>query len=173
MSPSPSKPKGLVQPGQPAPPFKLTAVKSGREVSPKDCAGYVLGLIFHGRDTADAVIEVQQTVRTAHPDPSVTLASVVDLSAVPRILRRAARPILEQIYDQAAQQIPKGLDPADYIFLLPDWDGSVTKAFGVQNQDQTAVIVVVDRQGIVVGSHQGPEPGKAALALIEQALARG
>ncbi|MCS6842938.1 MAG: hypothetical protein NZ528_01240 [Caldilineales bacterium] len=148
-------------------------MKSGREVSPKDCAGYVLGLIFHGRETADAVTAVQRAVRTAHPDPSVTLASVVDLSAVPRLLRAAARPILEQIYDQAAQQIPKGLDPADYVFLLPDWDGSVTRAFGVRNQDKMAAIVVIDRQGIVVGAYQGPEPGQAALALVEQALARG
>lgn len=42
----------FMAPGRPAPGFKLTAVKSGREVSQKDCTGYVLGLIFHDRETA-------------------------------------------------------------------------------------------------------------------------
>lgn len=158
--------------GRPAPAFSLTAVKSGRQVSQKDCNGYVLGLIFHGRDTADAVIEIQRTVRPKHPDLSVTLASVIDLSSVPRLLHRMVRPFLEQVYEQASQEMPKGLDPADYIFLLPDWNGKVTKAFGVKNTDKTAAIVVIDGQGTIVGSYQGPHPGPATLQLVEQALER-
>lgn len=159
--------------GQPAPAFKLTAVKSSRQVSQKDCTGYVLGLIFHGRDTADAVIEIQQTVRPRYPDLSVTLASVVDLSSIPRLMHRVVRPFLEQVYDQAAQQLPKDLKPADYIFLLPDWDGKVTKAFGAKNTDKAAAIVVIDGDGYIVGSYQGPQPGAATLQLVEQALNSG
>lgn len=171
MSTSPNPPQGSLTPGRPAPAFKLTAVKSGRQVSQKDCAGYVLGLIFHGRETADAVIDIQRVVRTAHPELTVTLASVIDLSIIPRILHRMVKPVLEQIYEQAANEIPKDLNPADYIFLLPDWDGKVTKAFGVKNPDKTATVVVIDQEGNIVGSHQGPEPGKATLQLVEQALA--
>lgn len=171
MPTSPNPGPGLLAPGQPAPAFKLTAIKSGRQVSQKDCAGYVLGLVFHGRETADAVIEIQRAVRTAHPELTVTLASVIDLSSIPRILHRMVRPVLEQIYDQAANEIPPDLNPADYIFLLPDWDGKVTKAFGVKHPDKTAAVVVIDQNGIVVGSHQGPNPGKVTLQLVEQALA--
>lgn len=158
--------------GQPAPAFSLTAVKSGRQVSQKDCNGYVLGLIFHDRDTAGAVIDIQRTVRPKYPDLSVTLASVIDLSRVPRLLHRMVKPFLEQVYEQASQEMPKGLDPADYIFLLPDWNGKVTKAFGAKNTDKAAAIVVIDGRGMIVGSYQGPQPGAAALRLVEQALGR-
>jgi hypothetical protein len=140
-------------------------------VSQRDCTGYVLGLVFHGRETADAVVDIQRVVRTAHPEPSVTLASVVDLSSVPRLMHRVVKPVLEQVYDQAAREIPNELKPEDYIFLLPDWDGKVTKSFGVKHPDKTAAVVVIDANGIIVGSHQGPEPGKATLQLVEQALA--
>ena len=81
------------------------------------------------------------------------------------------KPVLEQVYEQAAREIPKDLNPDDYIFLLPDWDGKVTKSFGVKHPDKTAAVVVIDGNGIIVGSHQGPEPGKTTLRLVEQALA--
>lgn len=157
--------------GGQAPQFSLTAVKSGRRVSPQDCSNYVLGLVFHGRETSDAVVDIQRVVRTAHPELAVTLASVIDLSGIPRLLHRMVRPVLEQIYDQAASEIPQNLNPADYIFLLPDWNGKVTKSFGVKHPDKTAAVVVIDGNGIIIGSHQGPEPGKATLHLVEQALA--
>lgn len=163
----------FMAPGRPAPGFKLAAVKSGREVSPKDCSGYVLGLIFHDRETSQAVIDIQTLVRPEYPDTGLTLASVVDVSRVPRLLRGVARPFLEGIYDDAAKQMPKELKPEDYIFLLPDWDGKVTKSFGVKNQDKVAALVVVDRDGIVSGSYQGPEPGPAMLALVKQAMGEG
>jgi hypothetical protein len=156
--------------GKPAPPFELTAIKSGRQVSPKDCNGTILGLIFHGRESAQAVVEVNQTVRPLYPDASqVTLASVVDLRGIPRLLRGMVRPVLEQVYDQASQELPAGLNPADYVFLLPDWKGEVSKAFGVKDADKRAALVVVDGDGRVVGSYQGPEPGKAMLHLVRLA----
>jgi hypothetical protein len=163
----------FMAPGRPAPGFKLTAVKSGREVSQKDCSGYVLGLIFHDRETAQAVIDIQNLVRPEYPDTGLTLASVVDVSRVPRFLRRVARPFLEQVYDDAAKQMPADLKPEDYIFLLPDWDGKVTKSFGVKNQDKTAALVVVNRDGVVIGSYQGPEPAQAMLALVRKAMDEG
>jgi hypothetical protein len=163
----------FMAPGRPAPGFKLTAVKSGREVSQRDCSGYVLGLIFHDRETSQAVIDIQNLVRPEYPDTGLTLASVVDVSRVPRFLRGVARPFLEQVYDDAAKQMPAELRPEDYIFLLPDWDGKVTKSFGVKNQDRTAALVVVNRDGVVAGSYQGPEPAQAMLALVRKAMEEG
>lgn len=156
--------------GQTAPTFTLTAVKSGRQVSPKDCAGRVLGLVFHGQHTAQAVVDINVTVRPQYPEAGqVTLASVVDLSSVPRLLHRMVKPVLEQIYDRAASEIPPGFNPPDYVFLLPDWNGKVTKAFRVKDPDKTAAIVVINGDGVVVGSYQGPQPGPAMLRLVQQA----
>lgn len=158
--------------GGPSPEFALTAVKSGRQISPQACKGNVLGLVFHGRETVQAVVEINTTVRPLYPDPKpVVLVSVLDLSIVPRLLQGAVKPMLEQAYDQAAREIPKGYDPADYVFLLPDWSGAVTKAFKAKNTGKLAAVVVINPQGQVMGSYQGPQPGTAMLSLIQQALA--
>lgn len=157
--------------GEQVPSFSLTAIKSGRQISPASSKGNVLGLIFHGRETVHAVVDINTTVRPLYPDPKpVVLVSVLDLSIVPRLLHGAVRPMLEQAYDQAAREIPKGYDPADYVFLLPDWTGAVTKAFRVKNTGKTAAVVVIGREGQVVGSYQGPRPGEATLQLVQQAV---
>ena len=158
--------------GGPVPSFSLTAIKSGRQISPASCKGDVLGLIFHGRETVQAVVDINTTVRPLYPDPKpVVLVSVLDLSIVPRLFQGAVKPMLEQAYDQAAREIPKGYDAADYVFLLPDWSGAVTKAFKAKNTGKLAAVVVINPQGQVVGSYQGPQPGPAMLSLIQQALA--
>lgn len=157
--------------GQPAPLFAVTAVKSGRQVSQSDCSGVVLGLIFHGRDNYQAAVDVNTAVRPVFPSATkLTLASVLDLTVVPRVLQRAVKPMLEKAYDQAANQMPKGYDPADYVFLLPDWNGSLYKAFRVKNADKLAALVVIDGAGTVIGSYQGPQPGEVALKLVQQAM---
>lgn len=158
--------------GSSAPAFDLTAVKSGRQVSPTRHGGQVLGLIFHGRENVQAVVDINTTVRPHFPQPAqVTLASVLDMSMVPRLLQRAIKPMLEQAYDQAASEIPKEYDPADYVFLLPDWTGAVVKAYRAKNTGKVAALVVIDARGRVVGSYQGPQPGPAALQLVQQAMA--
>lgn len=160
--------------GQTVPDFKLTAVKSGLEISPRSCAGVVLGMVFHGRETVQAVVEINTVVRPVYPEPKpVVLVSVIDLSIVPRLLHRAVKPMLEQAYDQAAREIPQGYDPKDYVFLLPDWNGSVTKTFKAKGTDKAAAIVVIDPFGRITGSYQGPQPGPAALALVRKALNGG
>lgn len=157
--------------GQPAPDFSLTAIKTGREISRKSCAGSVLGLVFHGRETVQAVVDINTAVRPLYPEPKpVVLVSVVDMSIVPRLLHGVVKPMLEQAYDQAARQVPKEYDPKDYVFLLPDWKGSVTQAFRVLHTDRAAALVVIDAVGRVAGSYQGPQPGPAALALVRKAL---
>lgn len=157
--------------GGPAPDFSLKAVKSNRQISPASAKGNVLGLVFHGRETVQAVVEINTTVRPLYPEPTpVVLVSVLDLSIVPRLLHGAVRPMLEQAYDQAAREIPKGYDPADYVYLLPDWTGAVTNAFRAKNTGKLAAVVVIDPQGRVAGSYQGPQPGPATLSLVQAAL---
>lgn len=162
---------GFFPTGGPAPAFNLTAIKSGRQINLDTCKGDVLGMVFHGRETVQAVVEINTTVRPLFPDPKpVILVSVLDLSIVPRLLHGAVKPMLEQAYDQAAREIPKGYDPADYVFLLPDWNGAVTKAFRAKDTNKAAAVVVIGREGQVVGSYQGPQPGPATLDLVQQAV---
>ena len=95
-------------------------------------------MVFHGRETVQAVVEINTTVRPVYPDPKpVVLVSVIDLSVVPRFLHRAVKPRLEQAYEQAAREMPKGYNPVDYVFLLPDWNGSVTKTFKAKAHRQS------------------------------------
>jgi hypothetical protein len=165
------KSDGFFPAGGPAPVFDLKAIKSGRQISPATCKGNVLGMVFHGRETVQAVVEINTTVRPLFPDPKpVILVSVLDLSIVPRLLHGAVKPMLEQAYDQAAREIPKGYNPADYVFLLPDWNGAVTKAFRAKDTNKAAAVVVIGREGQIVGSYQGPQPGPATLSLIHAAL---
>lgn len=162
---------GFYPAGGPAPSFDLTAIKSGRQISRATCQGDVLGMVFHGRETVQAVVDINTTVRPVYPDPKpVILVSVIDLSIVPRLLRGAIKPMLEQAYDQAASEIPAGYDPADYVFLLPDWNGAVTKAFRAKDTNKAAAVVVIGREGQVVGSYQGPQAGPATLELVRQAV---
>ena len=125
--------------------------------------------------TDEATLKAFNTaVRPVYPEPKpVVLVSVIDLSVVPRFLHRAVKPKLEQAYDQAAREIPKGYNPVDYVFLLPDWNGSVTKTFKAKGTDKAAAIVVIDPAGRVTGSYQGPQPGSATLALVSKALNGG
>lgn len=171
MTTEPHTSNGFYPAGGPAPAFDLKAIKSGRQISPATCKGNVLGMVFHGRETVQAVVEINTTVRPLFPDPKpVILVSVVDLSIVPRLLHGAVKPMLEQAYDQAAREVPAGYNPADYVFLLPDWNGAVTKAFRVKDTNKTAAVVVIGRQGQVMGSYQGPQPGQATLSLVQAAL---
>ncbi|MER2600574.1 MAG: hypothetical protein ABTQ73_13735 [Caldilineales bacterium] len=159
--------------GGPAPAYTLTAVKSGRTVGNLASKGQVVVLIFHGRETVQAAIEVNTAVRPDFPDPKdVLLASVLDLSIVPRLLQGAVKPMLEQAYAQAAQQIPPGYAAADFVFLLADWKGEVTKAFKIKDTGKQAGVVVIDAAGRVTGSYQGPNLGAATLALVRAAAGR-
>lgn len=158
--------------GGPAPAYSLTAVKSGRVISNQANKGQVVVLIFHGRETVQAAVDVNTAVRPEYSDPkAVVLASVLDLSIVPRLLQGAVKPMLEQAYEQGAQQIPQGYNPADFVFLLPDWKGEATKAFKVKDTSKQGAVVVIDAAGKVVGSYQGPALGPATLALVKQAIA--
>ena len=157
--------------GAQAPAYSLTAVKSGRKIGKEESKGEVVVLIFHGRETVQAAVDANTLVRPEFPDPTpVILCSVVDLSVVPRLLHGAVKPMLEQAYEQAARQIPPEYNPADYVFLLPDWRGEVSKAFKARHVDKAAAVVVIDPAGVVVGSYQGPQPGPAALALVRAAM---
>lgn len=158
-------------PGQPLPPFRLTAIASGRVVTHASAGDAPLVLLFHTHQTLGAVRELQAALRLGpYPRPSdAFVAQVVDLRSVPRPLRPVAEAAMRRAYDDAARQLTPDLDPAATIVILPDWDGAVTRLFGVTDAGKAPVVVVADRAGRVVGRHQGPGVGQAALTLLAQA----
>ena len=151
-------------PGQPAPRFQLQAVVSQRLIDPAQTPAQALVLTFHDQHALDAIRELQTAVRTAYPTAAeVLMASVADVSRVPRPLRRLVKPFMERAYAEAATYVPAGLDPADYVIILPDWSGETTKRYGVGKEPY---LVVIDRDGRVVGDYRGRDLGRAALALL-------
>ncbi|MEI8084093.1 MAG: hypothetical protein WCI74_19820 [Actinomycetes bacterium] len=149
----------------------LKAVGSGRSIDPRS-TGETTVLLFHSSDTAEAAQDVNKAVRA---DPkyqdsaAVLVASVVDLSSVPRLVRKVAERAIRGAYDKAAKALPAGVSPEQYIVILPDWDGSVTKSFGLSNTGKTAALVVLNPQGTVIGSYQGADPKSAVMEFLAQA----
>ena len=153
--------------GYPAPGFELEAIVSGRFINPQKSQGQTLVLLFHNQNTLSAVVEVQDAVRMAYPSAAdVVIASVVDLDGVPRMFRGMVKKAMAQGYEEASRQIPDDWDPVQYVVLLPDWKGEVSKTYGVGKLDEYAAVVVVDPTGNVVGSYKGAEPGQQAVELL-------
>lgn len=121
-------------------------------------------LICHGQDTAPAAFAVNSTVREKYPDAEqVIIASIIDLRAFPKMFQGMVKPELEKAYLKAAGKLRAGLDPQDYVILIPDWDGSVTDQLEATGSTKQAVVIVADSKGQVVGSHTGEDLGTAAL----------
>jgi hypothetical protein len=155
--------------GAPAPGFVLQALGSGRTVSHRD--GAALLLVFHDQNTVDKVQAMQEAIRSQYADAQqLKIASVVNMKPVPVFLRSTAETIMKGSYAKAAAAMPPGLDPADYVVILLDWDGSVSAAYGAQKIERQPRLVLVDAGGTVQGIHQGEEIRQQALAMVQSLL---
>jgi len=153
-----------------APAVTIKASGSGREVT-LNAIGKRSVLIFHTADTAEDAERINQAVRAVEeyqPCESVTIANVVDLRSVPKLFRSFAEKSMRESYDKASKSIPQGQDPQDYVIILPDWDGSVTKACGLGDTSKVVGLAVLDAQGGIVGTYQGSEPELHALELLQK-----
>jgi hypothetical protein len=159
-----------IRPGAGAPPFTLKALGSGRTVrhAPNEAA---LLLVFHDQNTVDMVQAMQEALRSRYADArQLQVASVVNMKPVPVFLRSTAESVMKGSYSKAAAVMPAGLDPADYVVILLDWDGSVSNAYGAHKIDRQPRLVLLDNQGIVQGVHQASEIQQGALAMVEGLL---
>ena len=66
----------------------------------------------------------------------------------------------------AREELP-GADPAEYVLILQDWGGLISRGFGVRGVDREAVVVVIDENADIVGFYQGNEPVEEVLRLLE------
>ena len=133
-----------------------------------DLAGRKAVLVFHLQGTAPTARAMNRAVRARFPDPEgVFVASVIDLSVVPPLYWMTVGSVLCSAYEQAARELPPDVDPADYLVLLPDWGGRVSRDYGVRNTGRAAAIVVLDGDSNVALSYQGERPVGAVLEALE------
>ena len=152
------------------PAVTLKAAGSGSEIS-LGKIGKPAVLIFHTQETSDAAAQINQAIRaeSQYADcESMLIANIVDLHSVPKLFRGFAEKAMKESYDKSAASLPQGVAPQDYILILPDWDGSVTKSFGFKNTNKTAAFAVLDKSGNLTGSYQGSEPNAQALTLLKK-----
>lgn len=134
----------------------------------RNLGGRKVVLIFHLQGTAPTARELNRAIRDRFPDPEeVLVASVIDLSIVPPLYWLTIGVVLGDAYNQATKELPPNVDPVDYLVILPDWGGRVSRDYGVRNTGRAAAIVVVDEASEVVGSYQGERPVKAVLEMLE------
>jgi hypothetical protein len=158
-----------INPGATAPPFTLQALGSGRTVSHVGPAPLLL--VFHDQNTVEKVQAMQETLRGQYSDARrLQIASVVNMKPVPVFLRSTAESVMKGSYTKAAAAMPPGLDAADYVIILLDWDGSVSNAYGAHKIERRPRLVLLDDQGTVRGVHQGEEIRQPAVSMVEELL---
>ena len=136
----------------------MTALVSHKRISAASCAGLPLVLLFHNQGGLDVVRALQQSLRERYPLTSqLLIASVVDMSAIPMLLRGVAETVMAAAYREAARQAPKDGDPADYVIILPDRQGAVYKQFEVHDGGKTPTVVVIDGEWRICGRYSGAD----------------
>jgi len=152
------------------PAVTMTAIGNGRKIT-LNRIGLPALLIFHGRNTSEAVRSVNGPVRDEYPSAEQLLViSIADLHVVPGLLRGVVQAFIKDAYEEAIQELPQGWEPIDYLLILPDWDGKVTKAFQMKNTDGKAGLAVLDGNAKVLGTYQGDNLANQALKLLEKAM---
>jgi hypothetical protein len=159
---------------QMAPNFTLQHI-AGRNVSLSEFQGRTVVLIFSGRDSVEQAQRIGQTIRSRYDVYGLPIVSILDLSGIPRMMQGLAKGRVEGGYKEMVQTATAALqaqgkqmppDPSQVIMMCPDWDGNVTKSFGLQAVDQQAVAVLIDGQGYIRGYGAGAQGGDQILALF-------
>jgi Redoxin len=159
----------LPPPGTPVPPFTTTAAVSGREVSPQAFKGRRAVLVLHGSKSTEVAKEVSKALRAKYKPDEVFSASLVDLRSFGGLWKKVAEAQVKANYEKMAGKVKEnqpGEDPADWVVICPDWDGSVGKALGVEDPDSNPTVIVVDADGKVKASLQGADAAPKTMALL-------
>lgn len=155
--------------GAPCPPFSIQAAVSGREVSPAAFRGRRAVLVLHGSKSTDAAKEASKAVRARFKPAEVFSASIVDLRSFGGLWKKVAEAQVRSNYEKLAGKVREanpGDDPADWVVICPDWDGSACKALGAEDPDASPAVIVVGADGLVLGTAEGSGLGEKAVALL-------
>lgn len=135
----------------------LKAIGSNREVT-LNSLGKPAVLLFHTQETAEEAAAVNAAIRAQSAYQSCDLlliANIVNLQSIPKLFRGFAEKAMKESYEKAASSLADGMKPEDYVFILPDWDGNMTKSFGLKDTNKSAGIAVLDAYGNIIGTYQG------------------
>lgn len=158
-------------PGQPAPPFSLKTVATGRIFKPADYRGRAVLLIFADHNTGRSAQSVVERLRRRYPQfERLAIALVIDTRIVPRLLRGMAEGRMEKEYREAAAAIPQGYDPADHLILLPDWNGEVTRAYGAADLGRHLHLFLIGPDGLIKADYHGSDPATRAPEMVQALL---
>ena len=153
-----------------APDITLTAVVSKRKIALNAVTVPTLLMLFE-QGTAGQIDPVLTAVRDVWPTADlVQIANVVDLRKFPKIVRKVAETLLNNSYKNNAKNVKAGREPADYVIILPDWQGKVMKALGIENVSTRIAIAVVAPGGKLIGIYQGEGEGAKAVELLRAAV---
>ena len=83
-------------------------------------------LIFHLQGSAPTAREINRADRAHYPE-DVLVASIIDFSIVPLFYWMSVGPTLNQAYEKAAQEWPRDADLVEYVVILPDWRGLLSR----------------------------------------------
>jgi hypothetical protein len=157
---------------QHAPDFTLQHIQ-GHEVRLSDFRGRKVVVMFTGKDSADQAKQSTAAIRDRYGEEELPLLTVIDVSKLPKLLHRVAAQLLKKGYGDAVESARAGYaatgrpfptDPSTVVVMLPDYDGSVTRSFGAGDVNSSAHAVLVDEEGLVVGTGSGPDAGRQILA---------
>lgn len=151
----------------------LTSVGSHVNVSLQEI-GMPSVLIFCTQETAPMTEKTILLIDTKYAlMQEVFVAGIVDLRIVPWMFRFIAEAAMTNSYHDALTRVPERLADRQCVLILPDWDGSVTRAVGFQGVNHTAGIVLLDASGTIVTTFQQDDPGDAVLAALDKLMGRG
>lgn len=152
------------------PDLKFTTVGSKREVFLRNLPKTSLVLMV-AQETGGETEPVLAAVREVYPDAeAMPVLNVVDLKKIPRLVRKVAEGMLKGRYEERAQAVPPGTDPAERVFILPDWEGKLAPALGLGDVSKRMAMAVIGPDGKLYGTYQGDDAAKAALDLLRAAL---
>ena len=153
--------------GESAAGVKLTAVGSGRDVDLSALSVPAL-LICFAQETQAGIDPIEQAAHERYPDASrLLVAHVVDLHKIPGMLRKVAEGVLGNEHKKAVEELPAGVPAADYVMILPDWDGSAIRALGLEDPARAVGVVLIRPGGAIAWRYQGAEAAAAVRARFE------
>jgi hypothetical protein len=154
-------------PTRPAPPLAFKAAVSNREIRFDQVDRPSLILMF-AQETSNSLDPVIESVRAEWPHTrDLAIFNVVDLRSIPRLIRKMAEIQINSSYQNWAKNLEAGEDAADWVYILPDWDGETLKALGLSDVSKQVAVAAVGPDGRLAGPYQGDAPGPAAVELVK------
>ncbi|MGD0603318.1 MAG: hypothetical protein ABSA53_06925 [Streptosporangiaceae bacterium] len=121
-------------------------------------AGRPLVVLFYSRENQDDARAVTQVIRNKWRDAQdLVTINLIDLSMFQRLVRKLVNSDLTKAFDVEVANLPGDLDPESHIIIVPDFDGKMTRAWGVSDAAQVVNAVVVDAQWRICARARGAE----------------